>query len=184
MMREVSDRSILDDFAIRFSKVVEKHAVYVIVSGFVVISSGRARGTEDIDMIIGRLSKGEFGRLHEDLIKGGFVCQQSDKVNEVYSYLKDNLSVRYTLDDIPLPEMELKFVVDELDEYQLKTRKKLSETGLDLYFSSIEMNVAFKEEYLKSPKDLEDAKHLRMVYSIDEKEVEKIKQMLLRFRLK
>jgi hypothetical protein len=45
-------RNILDEFAIDFSKIVEKYTEYIIVSGFVAISSGRTRATEDIDMII------------------------------------------------------------------------------------------------------------------------------------
>ena len=51
---------------------------------------------------------------------------------------------------------------------------------MDLWFSSINMNIAFKEGYLKSDKDLEDAKHLRIVYAekIDEQEIEKIKKMI------
>jgi hypothetical protein len=175
----------LDRFCIDFCNIVEKHCKYIIVSGFVAISSGRARGTEDIDMIIPRLSIEEFRRLHEDLAKNNFVCMQSDSPEEIYDYLKDNTSIRYTRDDLPLPEMELKFAKDELDNYQLQTRKKLPLTGLDIWFSSIDMNIAFKEEYLKSDKDLEDAKHLRMVYKeqVNEEEISHIKKMIKRLRL-
>ena len=58
-------------------------------------------------------------------------------------------------------------------------------TGLDIYFSSIEMNIAFKEELLKSDKDLDDSKHLRIVYGdkINSSEIEKIKKMIRRLRL-
>ena len=82
--------------------------------------------------------------------------------------------------------MELKFAVDQLDEYQLKTKTKIPQTGLDLFFSSINMNIAFKEEYLKSQKDLEDAKHLRNVYSdsVDEEEIKKIKKKIKEIKLK
>ncbi|MFH1834588.1 MAG: hypothetical protein ABH851_00200, partial [Methanobacteriota archaeon] len=71
-----------------------------------------------------------------------------------------------------------------LDDYQLEKRVRLPLTGTDFYFSTVEANIAFKEEYLKSDKDLEDAQHLRIIYSekIDEKEVEKIKKMIRRFR--
>jgi len=186
MGRRVDDKSLLARFAVEFSRVVERFTEYIIVSGFVVIVSGRARGTEDVDMIIRPVAKEKFASLHEALLKAGFVCLQSDKVEEIYSYLKENLSVRYTYKDIPLPEMEMKFVQDKLDDYQLKTKKKLSLTGLDLYFSSVEMNIAFKEEYLKSEKDLEDARHLRRVYArdIDEEEIKKIRKMLKEVRMK
>ena len=47
------------------------------------------------------------------------------------------------------------------------------------------MNIAFKEEYLKSPKDMEDAKHLRKVYPIiNEEEIEDIKRKIRKIKLK
>ena len=81
--------------------------------------------------------------------------------------------------------MEIKFAKDVLDELQLKTRKKLSFTKLDVYFSSIEMNIAFKEEYLRSNKDLEDAKHLRLIYKgkINADEIKSIKEMIKKLRM-
>ncbi len=185
MDRRVKNRNILDKFCIDFCKIIDKHCKYIIVSGFVAISSGRVRGTEDIDMIIPKIKKEKFIKLHNDLIKNNFVCMQSDKSEEIYDYLKDSVGVRYTYKDKALPEMEIKFSKDELDDYQLRTRTKLKLTGLDIWFSSINMNIAFKEEYLKSDKDLEDARHLRIVYSefVDEKEIKKIKKMIKRLRL-
>lgn len=180
MERDVSDRSILDSFVIEFCKIVEKHAKYIIVSGFVAIASGRARGTEDIDMILARLSKEQFISLHRDLLMANFICMQSEDEEELHSYLKENLSIRYTRKDKPIPEMEVKFAKDDIDEVQLNTRVKLPLTDLDVWFGSINANIAFKEEYLKSPKDLEDAKHLRIVYAelVDEGEIKEIKRML------
>ena len=78
--------------------------------------------------------------------------------------------------------MEIKLAKDELDNYQLATRTKLKLTGLDVWFSTIEMNIAFKEEYLKSPKDLEDARHLRIVYEVNEDEINKIKKLIKKLR--
>jgi hypothetical protein len=184
-MREISDKSVLDRFAIDFAGIVEKHCKYIIVSGFVAISSGRTRGTEDIDMIIPKLKADEFLRLHKNLLKGGFVCLQSDDEKVIYSYLSDLTSVRYSRKDSPLPEMELKFAKDPLDDYQLGTRTKLKLTGLNLWFSNVNVNIAFKEKLLKSPKDLEDSRHLRIVYSelIDEKEIKKVEDMIERYRL-
>jgi len=187
MIREVEDKTILDKFVIDFVKVIEKHTRYIVVSGFVAIAHGRSRGTEDIDMIIENLEKYKFINLHNDLIRNNFECMQSPNPEVIYDdYLTKNTSVRYTRKGELLPEMEIKLAKDELDEYQLKTRKKLELTGLEVYFSSIEMNIAFKEELLKSDKDLEDARHLRIIYKdeINEKEIEKIKQKIKNLRLK
>lgn len=186
MERSIKERSILDKCCEEFCAVVEKYVRYIIVSGFLVIASGRARGTEDIDMIIEKISKEKYAQLHNELIKK-FVCVQSENPDEIYDeYLTQNLSVRYTYKDKPLPEMEVKFAKDALDEQQLKTRVKIPLTGLDVWFSSIAMNIAFKEEYLKSQKDIEDATYLRKVYAeqINEKEIQAIKQMIRKYRLR
>lgn len=187
MKREMKDRTILDEFASDFSRIIEKHAKYMIVSGFVAIAHGRSRGTEDIDIIIERIPENRFAKLHNELLKNGFECIQCRNPDEIYEdYLSRNLSVRYIRKGSHIPEIELKFSKDELDEYQLKTRRKLPLTGLDLYFSGIEPNIAFKEELLKSEKDIEDARHLRIVYEnkIDEKEIERIKMLIRRLRMK
>jgi hypothetical protein len=186
MDRTVADKNILNDFCIKFCRIIDKYTKYIIVSGFVAIASGRIRGTEDIDMIITPIDTITFKKLHRDLLKHNFVAMQGDNPEELYAdYLKCNLSLRYTLKNSPVPEMEVKFAKDILDSYQIKARVKLPLTKLDVWFGSINMNIAFKEELLKSPKDLEDSRHLRIVYAemVDEKEIDKIKRMIKRYRL-
>lgn len=184
MNRRISDRDVLKECATQFCSVLEKHTKYIIVSGYVAIATGRTRGTEDIDVIIEKISQENFEKLHQDLTKNGFVCMQSDNASEVFSYLED-ASVRYTWKDKPLPEMELKCCKDLLDREQINNRKKLPLTGTILWFSSIEANIAFKEQYLKSDKDIEDAKHLRIIYEeeIQESEIERWKKLIQKFRL-
>jgi len=185
--RTVDDKTILDKFVEDFCLIIEKHVKYIICSGFVAIAHGRTRGTEDIDMIIEKIPKSKFFFLHNSILKGGFICMQSDYPEEIYdNYLIKGDSVRYVLDQEGFfpPEMEIKFVKDELDEEQLKERTKLPLTGLDVYFSSIESNIAFKEEYLRSDKDLEDAKHLRIIYEdiLDEETIKKIKEKIKKIK--
>ncbi|MBU1112037.1 MAG: hypothetical protein ABH849_03500 [Nanoarchaeota archaeon] len=185
MERDVKDLNILNRFCEEFIAIVEKHCKYIIVSGFVAIASGRTRGTEDIDLITEKLSFEKFDKLFLDLVNNGFECVQTNLSKEAYDYLIDNTSIRFTWKNKFLPEMKLKFAKDILDEYQLKNRIKLKLTGLDVWFSSINTNIAFKEELLKSPKDLEDAKHLRIVFAemVNENEINIIKEMIKRLRL-
>ncbi len=186
MKREVTDKTILDEFVEDFCKVVERHVRYIVCSGFVAIAHGRSRGTEDIDMIIEKLDFKNFKNFHIDLIKSGFECVQSSNPNTVYyDYLIRGDSVRYTRKSEFLPEMEIKFTKDELDKEQLESRTKLPFTELDVYFSSIEGNIAFKEELLGAEKDVEDAKHLRIIYKgkIDEDKINKIKKGIREIRL-
>ena len=51
---------------------------------------------------------------------------QSDDPEEIYDlYLKDNISIRYTSKNRLVPQMEIKFTKDALEEYQLERRIKL-----------------------------------------------------------
>ncbi len=186
-MRLISDRNILDEVCLKFCNILEKHCKYIVVSGFVAISAGRSRGTEDIDVIIERISSETFTKMHRDLEKAGFECIQGADPLELYNlYLRDNLPIRYTLAGYPLPEMEVKPAKDFLDEIQIQNRIKIPLTGLDVWFSSIETNIAFKEELLKSDKDLEDSRHLRKVFKdeINETNIVKLKELIKKYRLK
>jgi len=180
------EKTILDEFVIDFVNVIEKYVKYIIVSGFLAIAHGRTRATEDIDMIIESMNKADFINMHNELYDKGFVCVNPDNPEVLYNdYLTKKISIRYTRKNEFVPEMEIKFAKDELDEEQIKTRQKLDLTGLDVYFSSINMNIAFKEGLLKSNKDLEDAKHLRLVYNneINEDEINRIKERIQEKRL-
>ncbi|NVM30318.1 MAG: hypothetical protein HWN65_15845 [Candidatus Helarchaeota archaeon] len=182
----VTDYNYLANFCQSFCEILERYTRYIVVSGFLVISSGRSRGTEDIDVIIEPIDLDIYLKLHEELKKNQFQCLQSSDPNEIYNkYLKEKIPIRFIQNDKLIPNIELKFAKDELDEYQLKTRKKIELTEINVFFSSIEANIAFKEELLKTPKDLDDARHLRIVYSgeIDEKEIEKLKKMIKKYRL-
>lgn len=187
--RNIEDKTILDKFVEEFCEIIDKHVRYIICSGFVAIAHGRTRGTEDIDMIIEKVSKEKFIEIHYKLKEKGFVCMQSDNPEKIYKeYLEKGDSIRYVKDEdgyFP-PEMEIKFPKDELDEEQLRDRIKLPLTGIDVYFSGIESNIAFKEEYLASDKDIEDARHLRIIYreELDENKIEEIKEKIRRFRKK
>lgn len=185
MERAVDNRNILDIFCEEFCSIVEKYSKYIIVSGFMAIASGRTRGTEDIDMIVERIASERFNELFQELSKQGFVCMQTSSSEEAYQYLVENLSLRFTRKSMPVPEMEVKFAKDSLDEYQLQHRVKLPLTGLKVWFGDVNINIAFKEELLKSPKDLEDAKHLRIIYKemLDEHEINRVKQMIRKLRL-
>ena len=185
-MRSVTDLNLLASTCTAFCGVLERHCPYIVVSGFVAIASGRSRGTEDIDFILEKISKERFVSLHADLEKSGFECIQGHDPIRLYDdYLADRLSLRYIRKNQLLPDMEVKLAKDHLDEYQLKNRVKLPLTGLDVWFGSVNVNIAFKEELLKSDKDIEDALHLRKVYSdlINEKEINKVKYLIKQWRL-
>ncbi|NCP71942.1 hypothetical protein GW835_00930 [archaeon] len=181
MINLVSDRNILDKFVIEFTSILEKYTKYVIVSGYVAISNGRVRGTEDIDIIIDKIPFSLFLKFLEDIYASNFECIQSDDALEIYNnYLIKKESIRFVYKGTILPNIELKFVKTEVDKYTLLKRTKLSLTGLDIYFASIESTIAYKEHYLSSDKDYEDALHLRLLYKevLSLEEIKKIKLMI------
>ena len=48
----------LDKFVIEFVNILEKHVGYVIVSGYVSILLGRARASEDVDLLVPEMNLG------------------------------------------------------------------------------------------------------------------------------
>ena len=97
--RNIDNKTILDKFVEEFCRVIDKYAIYIICSGFVAIAHGRTRGTEGIDMIIEKIPKERFIKLHGELKKKGFTCIQSENPEDVYNeYLSKGDSVRYVYD--------------------------------------------------------------------------------------
>lgn len=181
MIPLISDRNVLDKFVIDFTKILQKYSRYAIVSGFLAISNGRVRGTEDIDLIVEEMTKEAFEKFFKDIYKHKFVCIQGDDCELIWElYLKSKDTIRFVRIGTMIPDMEFKFPKNEADRVALITRKKLPLTGLPVYFGSVESTIAFKEHLLKSPKDIDDANHLRKIYSkeINEKEINRIKRLI------
>ncbi|MCD6456684.1 MAG: hypothetical protein J7K81_07865 [Methanophagales archaeon] len=91
----------LDKFVADFTKVLEEYIDYVVVSGYVVILFGRARGTEDIDTIIGYMNKDTFTSFYQKLSREGYYFLNPEDVNGLYEMLEEGLRIRIA--------MELKF---------------------------------------------------------------------------
>ncbi|MBI2124633.1 hypothetical protein HYT92_02465 [Candidatus Pacearchaeota archaeon] len=72
-------------------------------------------------------------------------------------------SIRFAVEPSVSPNIEIKFSKDVYDYISLKEPLLVKINGFELRISYIELQIAFKEEVLKSNKDLEDARHLRLV---------------------
>jgi hypothetical protein len=177
-----TDREIneLDKFVLEFISVLKKYADYVIISGYVSILLGRTRVTEDVDVFIKKISEEEFSRLYEDLKKEGFWCLNAENEKEIFSYLKDGLAVRFSREGKPIPNFEVKFPKDELDEDTFKDSINVILSQGKLKISSLERHIAFKKYYLKSDKDVEDAVHIEEVFKdqIDYDKINKLKNLI------
>ncbi len=179
----ITDNNMLKGFTEKFCKIAAKYSKYVIVSGLVSIATGRVRGTEDVDIIIKRINFETYEKLHEDLLKEFEILSPGDlDVREIYDdYLCKYVPIRFVMPDEIFPNMELKFAKNRIDSEALKTRQKITNSFIpEIYFSNLELQIAFKEEYLKSQKDVEDSMHLREVFStqINEGKIKEYKKMI------
>lgn len=154
----------LDTFVLRFIKVLEKHADYVIVSGYVSILFGRSRSTEDIDIFIKELSKVQFDVLYQDLKDAGYWCLNGENADEIYDYLQEGLSIRFATAGETIPNFEVKFAKKKsaLMAFADALTVQIGEDKVKL--SSLERQIAYKRYYLKSDKDLEDAAYIEKLF--------------------
>ncbi|MFA4820529.1 MAG: hypothetical protein WC613_06255 [Candidatus Aenigmatarchaeota archaeon] len=157
--RELSD---LDKFAIGFAKSISNHTKYVIVSGYVSILLGRTRGSEDIDMLIPETNGKGWIKIYRALEKAGYQCINA-AAQDSFSYLKDGIAVRFAPKGSPVPNMEILFAEEDVQKLALST-KMTAVVGKDrIFISNLELQIAYKEIILGSPKDMEDARHLRAI---------------------
>ena len=158
--RELSD---LDRFALDFVRILRKHSRYSIVSGYVSILLGRARASEDIDIIIPPAGLPEFLRLLEGIESAGFYCLNEETGEDIYEHLKSGVAARFAKLKTVIPNVELKFAKSRIDDITLDDAIAIMLGKEELKVSPLELQIAFKEAVLKSPKDMEDARHIRNV---------------------
>jgi hypothetical protein len=176
--RELND---LDKFVLRFTKILEKYTNYVLISGYVAILFGRSRGTEDVDLFIEKISKEKFIELYRDLQSDNLWAINADDQDELFSMLNEGLAIRFAEKGQVIPNMEMKFTKDFLDEFAMKNKIKVeTEEGI-LWTSKIGMQIAYKKFVLKSKKDLEDAQHLQKLFDINEEKINKYKLLFAKY---
>lgn len=177
------DQSDLDNFALDFIKILRKHTKYVIVSGYVSILLGRSRASEDIDVIIPKVDFKTFQPIYKDILKNGFICLNAEEDKSVFSYLKEGSAVRFAKKDKIIPNIEFKCIKNKFEKIALDKSITAKLPKGELRISPLELQIAFKKEVLKSPKDLEDARHLEKIAEsyLDNKMIEKYREMLREF---
>jgi hypothetical protein len=161
------DLTDLDLFVKKFIDVLKKHADYLIVSGYVSISTGRIRGTEDIDVLVPVLNKDVFKNLFYDLEKNGFWCYQGDDYKEAYLYFKDMKNIRFAEVNKIFPNIEFVPINEKRKAkfFEFNHPQKVRVKDFEFKISPIEFEILYKEIILASKKDLSDARHLRTFFS-------------------
>ena len=154
------DRKIneLDKFVIDFCGLLDR---YVLVSGYISILFGRSRSTEDIDLLIPKMSLEEFKKLWKRIHASGFECLNTSILQEAFDMVKEH-NIRFSRKGKPIPNMEFKLIQTDIHKYSYENRIKVILGKEVLYISPLEMQIAYKLMLGKqgNEKDIEDAKHL------------------------
>ena len=117
--RELSD---LDKFTFNFVDILKKYTDYVIVSGYVSILLGRARASEDVDLIVPKMSFEKFKILMDELRKKRFYCLNAEEDDDIFEYLMSKVAVRFAKKKTAIPNIEFKFAKNKFDEIALKNK--------------------------------------------------------------
>ena len=169
----------LDELVLRFIRALKFK--YVIVSGYVAILFGRSRSTEDVDILIERITKEQLVQLTQDAEGLGFYPINTTDVDDAYSLLyNDKSSLRFAEKDEFEPNFEIKVVKSETDFYSISHPVKvLLENGRSLAIGPMELQVAYKL-HLGSDKDYEDVRHLYRLFAknLNKRELKRFLQML------
>jgi predicted nucleotidyltransferase len=152
--------SLLDSFVLGFTKNLETNNIkYVIISGYVAILFGRSRMSEDVDIFIENISYEKFLKFWSG-IEQRYECLNTGNSYEAYNdYLKNHQAIRISNKGSFIPNIELKFVKNDLDRYSLENRKHVKLADKSLYLSPLELQIPYKL-FLGSEKDIEDARFL------------------------
>ncbi|MDP2909451.1 MAG: hypothetical protein Q8N77_06625 [Nanoarchaeota archaeon] len=154
----------LDEFVIKLLSVIERYTKYAIIGGYSSIFFGRSRATEDIDIFIEPVSYKKFQSLYEELTNAGYELTIDDPKSLYKDYLREGLSIRIWEKGFPLLNLEVKFAKKKTQKETLDNRITVNFNGGKIYFGKIEAQIAYKKYILKSQKDLEDARHLEIVF--------------------
>lgn len=172
----------LDKFALKFLNIVSRYTDYVVIAGYVSILLGRTRTTEDIDVFIKRISKEVFFEIYKTLETEGFWCLNTDNMEIAFDYLETRHAIRFAKYGHSIPNFEVKFPKDKLDEDAFEDFINVILPNGKIIISCLERNIAFKRYFLKSDKDNEDADHLEELFhdKLDYGKVNKIKEFINR----
>ncbi len=181
------DLTKLDMFLKDFLNVLKKYSDYLVVSGFVSISTGRTRGTEDIDVLVPIMNKDKFSILFRDMQKNGFWCYQGDTAEEAYLYVKNMNSIRFARTNEIFPNIEFIPINEEREAkyFEFTHPQRIKVKSFEFKIPPVEFEILYKEIILKGKKDIADARHLRTFFSeIIKKEKFKEYEDIIRGELK
>ena len=137
------------------------------MSGYISISTGRVRGTEDVDVLVPRMDEQTSNALFAEREKNGFWCYQATTAQEAYHYHEEMDSIRFAKKKEIFPNMELIPITPEKKAqwFEFTHPQILRVQNFEFFAAPFEFEILYKEIRLGSEKDMEDARHLRTIFS-------------------
>jgi hypothetical protein len=149
----------LDRLILEVTGVLEDTSVrYAVVSGYVAVLFGRARATEDIDVIVERFDSETASELTAALEDAGY-WGSAMSLEACYQTLEDELPFRIAQQDHRVPNVELKFPTDEYDRASLANTITATLPEGSFAVGELELQIAYKL-HMGTQKDREDAVYL------------------------
>lgn len=153
----------LDELAIEFSHVLNRFDIeHVYIAGYVSILAGRARSTQDVDVLIERIDTETANELAMTLVEEGF-WGPAMPLTSMYEMLDSGDDIWVVPDDQITPHLEVKFARDEFDLASLENAITARIGGKTVPIGPVELQIAYKL-YLGALKDVEDAVHLYTLF--------------------
>jgi hypothetical protein len=153
----------LDTLAIDVSSVLSEVGIdHALVAGYVAILAGRARSTEDIDLILEPLDRRQAEELSAALGSAGF-WGSTTPLSRLSETLTTGGNVRVAPDGEVVPNVELKYATDEFDRASIENAITASIADHELPIGPLELQIAYKL-HLGTQKDFEDAVHLLTMF--------------------
>lgn len=154
----------LDELAIAFSTILDEFGIdHVYIAGYVSILAGRARSTEDVDVLIEHIDEQTADKLAATLTAEGF-WGAAMPLSSLYEMLANGDNIWVAPDDQVTPHLEVKFARDEFDRASLENAitARIGEDTVPI--GPLELQIAYKL-HLGAQKDLEDAVHLYTLFA-------------------
>lgn len=155
--------STLDELAIDFSSILAEHGVdHVFVAGYVAILTGRARSTQDIDVIVERMDGQTIDAVVDRLENCGY-WGPAMPLSEMAGNLASETNIWVARDGDIAPHLEVKYATDRFDRASLENSITAEIGESTIPIGPLELQIAYKL-YLGAQKDFEDAVHLYRLF--------------------
>ena len=153
----------LDELATEFSRILGRFDIdHVYIAGYVSILAGRARSTEDVDVLIEQIDEETADELAETLDTKGF-WGPAMPLTSIYEMLDNGDNIWVAPTDQVAPHLEVKFARDEFDRASLENAITARISGKTSPIGPLELQIAYKL-YRGAQKDVEDAVHLYTLF--------------------